>query len=212
MQRRKFLIGAGALAAGSAAAVGSGAFTAMQAGRDADIDVVNDASGLIALDVGPDIGSDVVREENGELTIDFTAGGSAGGINIDSRYQVGTFVTGEYPSIAEPLEEDSAMGSNYAFSIINQDTVSHTLGVKWIADDIDAYEGCELFLHFAPTDDSDYENRDFGQGNHGNGKDGFTRDVASGEGYYVSILVDTRGATADPEDIDLSGTLRVSAN
>jgi len=49
MKRRKFLIGTGALAAGSAAAVGSGAFTSVSATRSVDIDVIGDESAYLSL-------------------------------------------------------------------------------------------------------------------------------------------------------------------
>ena len=49
MKRRKFIIGTGALAAGSAAAVGSGAFTSVSAARSVDVAVAGDQSALLAL-------------------------------------------------------------------------------------------------------------------------------------------------------------------
>jgi len=49
MKRRKFVIGTGALAAGSAAAVGSGAFTSVSAARSVNIDVVGDESAYLSL-------------------------------------------------------------------------------------------------------------------------------------------------------------------
>jgi hypothetical protein len=50
MKRRKFIIGTGALAAGSAAAVGSGAFTSVQADRSVSVNVAGDDSALLALE------------------------------------------------------------------------------------------------------------------------------------------------------------------
>lgn len=213
MNRRRFLIGVGSLTAGGSVVVGSGAFSAAEMNRDANINVVNDSNGLIALTPGPNVESDVVREENGELTIDFTADGSAGGVNINSRYQVGTFETGHNTTDAEPIEEDSDIGNNYAFSIKNLDTTEHTMWVHYEADNIDEYEGCTLYLQFVPIGDVPYKFRDIDE-SHGNGRDGFSTDVSSDEGYEVSILVDTRDATegVEPEDIDLSGELQISAN
>lgn len=49
MKRRKFIIGTGALAAGSAAAVGSGAFTSVAAERSVTVDVTGDDAALLAL-------------------------------------------------------------------------------------------------------------------------------------------------------------------
>jgi len=49
MKRRKFIIGTCALASGSAAAVGSGAFTSVQADRSVTVDVTGDDSALLAM-------------------------------------------------------------------------------------------------------------------------------------------------------------------
>jgi hypothetical protein len=49
MKRRKFIIGTGALAVGSAAAVVTGAFTSVSAARSVDVAVAGDESALLAL-------------------------------------------------------------------------------------------------------------------------------------------------------------------
>lgn len=209
MQRRNFLIGAGSTAVGAAALVGSGAYTAMTASRNASVDVVNDASGLMALGVG-NVPSDVVREENGELTIDFTAAGNAGGVNIDSRYQVGTFDT-DYATVPPgALETQSGIGSDYAFSVMNQDTITHDVRVKFEADDTGSYNGSALHFQYVPTGDFDSKLRTLDE-SVGNNVEAFTMTLPSGEGYKASILVDTRDATGNPADIDLSGILTISA-
>jgi hypothetical protein len=48
--RRKFLAGLGALASGSAAAVGTGAFTSVSANRDLSVAVADDADALLSID------------------------------------------------------------------------------------------------------------------------------------------------------------------
>ncbi|MES3160593.1 MAG: hypothetical protein PPP55_03370, partial [Halorubrum sp.] len=59
MERRKFTIGLGALATGSAAAIGTGAFSAAFVGdRDANITVSGDADALLALRPGYDLVGD----------------------------------------------------------------------------------------------------------------------------------------------------------
>ena len=90
MERRKFIIGVGSLAAGGAAAMGSGAFCAMSADRSASIYVVNDAAGLIALIPNNDIGQ-VYETGGGELAIDTSEGhdGATYGVNVGSQYQFG---------------------------------------------------------------------------------------------------------------------------
>ena len=85
--RRKFIAGLGALATGSAAAMGTGAFSTMTAERTANINVTNDASGLIGLSAKGEQAS----KENGELYIDTSAGNGSGssGVNPNSTYQFG---------------------------------------------------------------------------------------------------------------------------
>ena len=51
MERRKFVIGAGALATGSAAAVGTGAFSSTWANRDVTAEVTGDAGAYLGLDI-----------------------------------------------------------------------------------------------------------------------------------------------------------------
>jgi hypothetical protein len=53
MERRKFLIGAGALASGSAAAVGTGAFTSVSADRGLTIETADDNSAFLGIEAQP---------------------------------------------------------------------------------------------------------------------------------------------------------------
>ena len=64
MERRKFVIGLGSLAAGGAAAIGSGAYTSAEVTRGADISIEDDSDAFIGLEPGA---------ENGEYT-DLDAG------------------------------------------------------------------------------------------------------------------------------------------
>lgn len=98
MERRKFIIGTGALAAGGVAGLGTGAFSAMSADREADINVVADDAGLIALVPGHEYtgGSGTVSDAyvdmpEDELVIDLTGGEEVEGegVNPDSTYQFG---------------------------------------------------------------------------------------------------------------------------
>ena len=50
MERRKFIIGAGALASGSAAAVGTGAFSSVDADRSITIEQADEANAFVGLD------------------------------------------------------------------------------------------------------------------------------------------------------------------
>jgi len=97
MERRKFLIGAGSLAAGSAAAMGTGAFTSVQADRTVSIDVAGDASAFLSIEKAEEDGSDTPNAEeyvhidgNGEVSLDFTQAddtddSAASGINQNAK-------------------------------------------------------------------------------------------------------------------------------
>ena len=148
MERRKFVIGAGALATGSAAALGTGAFSAAQiSDRDVDIEVNSDENALIQLIPGYDAvgeGSTVTENrvgyEGGQLFISFddsnTGGdGSGSGVNPNSVYQLGAigtdgqddlddFVDGEVPgpSVSDEILYGDASGANSGSGLdINDD-------------------------------------------------------------------------------------------
>ncbi|MFT4923403.1 MAG: hypothetical protein ACI8XM_002629 [Haloarculaceae archaeon] len=112
VKRRKMLIGMGSLAAGSAAAVGSGAFTSALITRDADVTVANDKSAYIQLEKGGARGvGDKVGHENGELYIDLGRNASGSGVNDDARYQLGAMndsATGDGISFESLYDSDSA--------------------------------------------------------------------------------------------------------
>ncbi|WEL17528.1 DUF1102 family protein [Halorhabdus sp. SVX81] len=92
MERRKFLIGMGSLAAGSAAAMGTSAFTSTSANRQLSVQVANDAAaymGLSAVDGSPNSAYVSQDGSNGELAIevaDTSAGGS--GVNLNSHTRI----------------------------------------------------------------------------------------------------------------------------
>lgn len=87
MDRRKFLIGMGALTAGGAAALGTGAFSRVESQRHVSIQVAQDPDaylGLKLLDT-PNSNNYVELDEKGHLTIDIDESGNEGyGVNSDS--------------------------------------------------------------------------------------------------------------------------------
>ena len=70
MERRKFVIGAGALATGSAAAFGTGAFSTVEADRTAEVDIQGDADAYLGLDALAEPYADF---DDGVLVLDFGA-------------------------------------------------------------------------------------------------------------------------------------------
>ncbi len=77
MQRRKFLIGMGSLAAGGAAATGTGAFTQVTAERDVTVKTAGDAGAY--LDLNPI--SEYSEISGGQLTLNF------GELNTESDFR-----------------------------------------------------------------------------------------------------------------------------
>jgi hypothetical protein len=97
MERRKFLIGTGALASGSAAAVGTGAFTSVEADRSIAIETAGDANAFLSFEKATDGSGNVYpnAQEYVEITgdntlsLDFTqsddTAGAASGINKNAK-------------------------------------------------------------------------------------------------------------------------------
>jgi hypothetical protein len=90
MKRRKFVVGLGSLAAGTAAAIGTGAFD--QAGlrnRNSDIRVTTDQQGFLALRPTGSPDQEKYVSFNGDrlsVDIDGDAAGGGEGVNEDSYY------------------------------------------------------------------------------------------------------------------------------
>ena len=96
MNRRKFLLGLGAASATSAAALGTGAFSAVEAERQISVETAGDSNALLQLlPTDHESLSEGVRSPNGayarlvngQLTLDFSASNdeiSGGGLNQDS--------------------------------------------------------------------------------------------------------------------------------
>ena len=88
MKRRKFLIGTGALAAGSAAAVGSGAFTSVSAARTVDVNVAGDDSALLAIDGCEGPNGEYAEITDGTFTLDIPNLNGNAFTRIDDVFEV----------------------------------------------------------------------------------------------------------------------------
>ena len=85
MERRKFVIGAGALATGSAAALGTGAFNVARVDRGINVEMVDDSDAYLGLEeVGEGEYTDV---DDGVLSVDFGENSKGGeGLGENSNY------------------------------------------------------------------------------------------------------------------------------
>ena len=201
MERRKFIIGAGALATGSSAAVGTGAFSTMTSGnRDANVDIVADSDAVITIESGMD--SEIVSENSdGELEVDFSSD-NADGINPGSSYQLGYPLSNDAYSRWETGNPEN--GDESAFTVTNHDSRSQDITIEYDASNGNTgntgeqikvrttYEGSSKEDDFAGTDDTPAS---------------VTVDnVGSGETVYVALLF-----RAGDTDLDFSGEITVSA-
>jgi hypothetical protein len=87
MQRRKLIVGTGALVAGSATGIGTSAFTSVKADRQVSVAVENDADAYLGLEALDNADADqYVKESNGTLEIDIGDGDNGGsGINLNAK-------------------------------------------------------------------------------------------------------------------------------
>lgn len=167
-----------------ASIVGASAFTSGSVERSANVNVVNDDTGLLALEDGTS-GDLVYQNSSGALQIDFTQGG-AGGANVESHYELGN------PS--DPTNQT-------AFNVTNNDAESHDITVSYTgADAGDADENIQYQV---------YDSTGTLQGTVSEETTSQTfNGVSSGSTLYVVVVVDTYGVS---NATDLSGTLTVSA-
>jgi hypothetical protein len=206
--RRKFLAGLGALASGSAAAVGTGAFTTASASRSVTVDVTGDEGSKIGLMAGDHQGIEI--NSDGELIIDL-AGPGEEGVNINSEYMWGD-------------KENPA--TTYAFKIVNSDGQDYDdLILEYELDDDSWVDNSTTY-----SNESFIRFHTFGSGD----PDGYwgslqapnnalgtpipvsrnmptsdSVDFTSGQEVYVVVEVNTTGSLATTDD-DLTGTLTVN--
>lgn len=217
--------------------MGTGAFTAAQMSRQANVDVVNDSAGLIAPVPGggsasnaPPLGEDTdhVFEEDGELTIDLAAQTGAGeGVNVNSRYQIGALF-GYDDSL--PTDVGNSPTTHSAFSVLNQSDSPRRIGLDFeFTGDGPNVDGSKIIFQARPGPDNAVDggeatqtlvkemevngNQPSGSIFYGPGAAGGSRDdrIISGGRLGVSILIDTTGSEADSSE-DLSGQLTVYAD
>ncbi len=217
MERRKFVIGLGALASGSAAAVGTGAFTAAELeDRSVGVTVADDSQGLVALVAGE---NDYVNETNGELGIDLSNGSY--GVNPNSKYQIGAI---------PDLDDETALGvdplhvgpndSDHAFQVQNQSSSEQAIEVEVDMDDCP--DDATIYLVGYTNDNASGDGEEalvegkVAESNDWEGLLSFTEEtsgsiIGSGGVIYVSILVDRDDKTTSTASEEWSGTMTVRA-
>jgi len=114
MERRKFIIGTGALATGTAAAMGTGAFTSVQADRDVQIDVADDADALLGLSSDGNSNGDYVVEDGNTIALDITD---------DNGNIIGEGVNEDATTVLRDLFDITNQGANGVFVFINGEDI-----------------------------------------------------------------------------------------
>ena len=137
MERRKFVIGLGSLAAGGAAATGTGAFTQTTTERQAEVKVVNDNDAILGL--GP---SSVSSSNNSEIFNNQQQGGGSGDPQI-----YGLELNGNYAGDGSGLTYNSEIWFDNVFEIKNQSTKDQWVHItgntqpQWSSDSWHPYAG-----------------------------------------------------------------------
>jgi len=235
MERRKFVVGLGALAAGSSAAVGTGAFSAaLIDDRDANITVSADGDALVALVPGYDddlagdestVSSDTVAEVDNQLAIDIENGGA--GVNVGSTYQIGAIAgdqkdvlneTDQAPGLSsddviygeeeDQFFDDKTTEDDPAFGIKNNTSDGILAQLNWEADDDPEGVNAAMVVDGDPSDLGDGSASSFALGLDSQPTGETTFGIDPGEFAYVSILI----VVEDDADLgEYSGTLEIRA-
>ncbi len=233
MERRKFVIGLGSLAAGGAAATGTGAFTSATAERTVSIARVGDESAYLGLTAGDSAGvsSYVSGSNGGELNIDLTGNGEGSGVNMGAVTTIGESDNGEYDT-------------EYAFKITNQGTQKLFIGLSYDFDDASWLDSNKDQSYIEFEGRGNELEREVGGVDHrrkaqfpfqasgetagggaagGSGRIGKTQPIYGqnrnknratldvGTSWYFVVRVDTSGEDASMSDA-LSGTLNIHVN
>jgi hypothetical protein len=166
------------------ATLGVSAYTTGSVDRSSNVNVVNDDVGLIGLEDGTS-GNLVSQNATGALTIDFT-NASASGANTAAHFELGN---------------QSNATNQSAFNVTNNDDEARDFSFEYTASDS---QDADANIEFQIYNDTGSKQVTVSEESGAVSLSG----VASGETYYVVIVVDTHGLGTSA---DLSGTLKVSA-
>ena len=92
MNRRKYLAALGVLGSGTAAAMGTGAFTSTSASRDVSVSVADDTNGYLGFSASPNENGEFASVDtssggDGEIALDFgVSDGGGSGVGLNSTY------------------------------------------------------------------------------------------------------------------------------
>jgi hypothetical protein len=204
------LIGAGSLAAGGAAALGTGATSTFSVNdRTVGANIVSDSSAVVKIvDTTPE--NDIVDVVNGELEIDFANGGGSG-INVGSVVEIGNL---DQPNPSQANNHDN---NDSAFSIQNQATAPMDLEVAFEAGQNYNSGGSQLTFSYGYNGD-DEEMTTVGTGVspgdsvtiYDQDTTGFSDSLNPGQRAHFALEIDADQSGSSTSD-NLSGALNITA-
>jgi len=119
MERRKFVVGLGALTTGTAAATGTGALSIQESTRDVNVDIASDSDGTLAFSTHPSSleNTQFVETTDGQVTLQFDGQGENDGLNPDSTYHFDNLfqITNTTPDTLEITFDKTGLDNQAAF-------------------------------------------------------------------------------------------------
>ncbi|QKY20402.1 DUF1102 domain-containing protein [Halolamina sp. CBA1230] len=201
MERRKFVIGLGSLAAGGAAAMGTGAFSGVQADRDISVEVAGDASAYLQMKA-PD------TLENGEY---------ADGPGETGNQLSLTFDSSATSHSGSGVNADAISRFDEVFMIINEGTQEVNLHI----DDEELSQEAQDRIRFYTTETGGRKTLEDGEEDSAaEGEKKIGVPVGAGQNKTVGVEIDTREVTNsgggsdwpaidDPSDWSVSGEVTI---
>ena len=127
MQRRKFVLAAGSTAIGASAVIGSGAFTSVEADRQVEVNVVDDAEAYLGLSALDEPNSEYVDESGDTVAIDITETDAGGqGLNPNATTVIEDLLEvtnqGTNDGVGVWVEVDLGDIGDGEFEVYDQDT------------------------------------------------------------------------------------------
>ena len=193
MERRKFTIGLGALATGSAAAIGTGAFTSVEADRDIAVDIADDADAFLGMEpIASSPNSAYADVDDGVIELDLSDSND----DHDSAFN-GTGVN-----------KNATTNILDIFKITNQGT--QKVYVSYDSEELGQPDDDDLYVDLVTNPDSDYTSDSSIPGTLDPAQvpDGVPLDT--GESVAVGLFIITRNGST-PDDLDETVTIVAEA-
>jgi len=207
MNRRNVLVGLGTIVAGGGAALGTGAFSTVEADRTVTISTASDSDALLAIEVADGYGS----ETDGEVSIDLSGPGDSSGLNVEARtrYNAILALTNQDTdavsiSIDSASTDDGTISATTIDSSTTSSVSSNEVGIDLVADE--GYDSGNLEGQF-----TDGSTADDGSGNTGTVASDVTN-VTQGETAIFDLVIELRGSgISDSTSLNIDMTISATA-